>query len=96
MVFYRRSYLAAALGAAAATAVITGALLTGHSVRQSLRALVTHRLGGTEYTLTSRGYFRHQVAGLFRPEWRLCGLVAAEGRASMEKTSVPLLITISA
>ncbi|MGJ5819205.1 FtsX-like permease family protein [Paludibaculum fermentans] len=82
LVFYRRSHLAATLGAAAATAVITGALLTGHSVRHSLGSLVTQRLGGTEHTLTSRGYFRHEVAGLFRPEWRSCGLVAAEGRAS--------------
>jgi hypothetical protein len=72
----------AMLGAAAATAVITGALLTGHSVRSSLRALVTERLGGTEYTLTSRGFFRHQVAGIFRPDWRSCGLVSAEGLAS--------------
>ncbi|MGC4052710.1 MAG: ABC transporter permease [Paludibaculum sp.] len=90
MVHYRRSHRAAMLGAAAATAVITGALLTGHSVRSSLRALVVERLGGTEYTLTSRGYFRHQVAGIFRPDWRSCGLVATDGLATVGGSGRPV------
>jgi putative ABC transport system permease protein len=42
---YRRIHLAVALGVAVATAVLTGALLVGDSVRGSLRDLTLQRLG---------------------------------------------------
>ncbi|WP_321477637.1 FtsX-like permease family protein [uncultured Paludibaculum sp.] len=79
MAYHRRGNLKAALGAALATAAITGALLAGYSVRQSLRSLVVQRLGAADYTLTGRGYFRANLAEAFRPEWRSCALVAVEG-----------------
>jgi hypothetical protein len=43
-----RIHLAVALGVAAATAVLTGALLVGDSVRGSLRHLALDRLGNIE------------------------------------------------
>lgn len=86
IVYYRRSHLTAALGAALATAAITGSLLTGYSVRESLRTLVTHRLGATDYTLTGRGFFRAGIAGIFRPDWSSCALISLDG--SMRKAEV--------
>ena len=49
--------LAIALGVAAATAVLTGALLVGDSMRTSLRDLTMNRLGNTDDLLVSRGFF---------------------------------------
>ncbi len=48
---YWRIHIAVALGVAAATAVLTGALLVGDSVRGSLRALTLDRLGRIDLVL---------------------------------------------
>lgn len=49
--------LAIALGVAAATAVLTGALLVGESMRASLRELSLNRLGQVDDLVVSRGFF---------------------------------------
>ena len=46
--YFFKSHLAIALGVAAATAVITGALVVGDSVRGSLRAIVEDRLANVD------------------------------------------------
>src|SRR5262245_39473277 len=46
--YYWRTHAAVALGVASAVAVIAGALLVGHSVRESLHALTIGRLGQTQ------------------------------------------------
>jgi putative ABC transport system permease protein len=51
--FYFRSHLGTIAGAAIATAVLTGALLVGDSVRGSLRAMALARLGKIETALAS-------------------------------------------
>ncbi len=58
--FYRSSTLLVALGVAAATAVILGALLVGDSVRGSLKGLVMDRLGRIEWMLLAPKFF-HQA-----------------------------------
>jgi len=58
-----RVHLAVVLGAAVATAVLTGALLVGDSVRGSLRDLVLDRLGDIDQALLSERFFREQLAG---------------------------------
>src|SRR5450432_3712709 len=60
--YYIRSNAAAIAGAAIATAVITGALLVGSSVRESLQELATSRLGNTGKVLTSSTLFREALA----------------------------------
>ena len=60
--YYFRGNLAAIAGAAIATAVITGALLVGSSVRQSLSELAIARLGNTAKVLTSATFFREALA----------------------------------
>jgi ABC-type antimicrobial peptide transport system permease subunit len=59
---YRRIHLAVALGVAVATAVITGALLVGDSVRGSLRDLTLQRLGRIDSALASGQLFRAALA----------------------------------
>jgi len=51
--FYLRSHLGTVSGAAIATAVLTGALLVGDSVRGSLRAMALARLGKVDFALAS-------------------------------------------
>jgi len=61
--FHRRLNLALVLGVAVGTAVITGALLVGDSVRGSLRDLTLERLGRIDQALVSPRFFREALAG---------------------------------
>ena len=60
--YFWRIQLAVLLGAAVATAVLTGALLVGDSVRGSLRDLTLDRLGQIDYALVSERFFRKELA----------------------------------
>ncbi len=57
-----RSNLSIALGAAIATAVLTGALVVGDSMRSSLRSLVLDQLGSIENILVGEGFFSEKLA----------------------------------
>jgi ABC-type antimicrobial peptide transport system permease subunit len=59
---YRRIHLAVALGVAVATAVLTGALLVGDSVRGSLRDLTLQRLGRIDSAIVAGHMFRAELA----------------------------------
>ena len=63
LIHFRKASLAVALGAAVASTVLTGALLTGDSVRGSLRDLTLERLGGIDQALVSTRFFREELAG---------------------------------
>lgn len=56
-----RISIAVAMGVAAATAVVTGALLVGDSMRGSLRELTIQRLGSIDYVLYPGQFFRATV-----------------------------------
>jgi hypothetical protein len=58
---YRRIHVAVGLGVAVATAVLTGALLVGDSVRGSLRELTLARLGRIDEALVGP-LFREALA----------------------------------
>jgi len=60
---YRRIHIAVMLGVAVATAVLTGALLVGDSVRGSLRDLTVERLGKIDTVLVAQHPFRAALAG---------------------------------
>ncbi len=62
LTYHRRSNLAVALGVAAGTAVLTGALLVGDSVRASLRGIVLDRLGNIDEVLVVDRFFREELA----------------------------------
>ena len=57
-----RSLLAVSLGAAVGTAVLTGSLIVGDSVRASLRDLTLERLGRVDHALVAARLFREQLA----------------------------------
>ncbi len=59
---HRRAGIAVALGAAVGTAVLTGALLVGDSMRGSLRDVALSRLGAVDYALRSGRFFRQTLA----------------------------------
>lgn len=60
--YHRHIHVAVALGVAVATAVLTGALLVGDSVRGSLRDLALDRLGRIHFVVLSNGLFRAELA----------------------------------
>jgi ABC-type antimicrobial peptide transport system permease subunit len=60
--FHWRIHVAVALGVAAATAVLTGALLVGDSVRGSLRRLTLDRLGRIDEVLVTDRFFAVDLA----------------------------------
>jgi putative ABC transport system permease protein len=70
LVFHWRIHVAVALGVAAATAVLTGALLVGDSVRGSLRALALDRLGKIDELLIVDRFFRAELASELTAEPR--------------------------
>src|SRR3954447_15293139 len=59
---YRRIHLAVAAGVAVATAVLTGALLVGDSMRGSLRDLTLERLGRVDCAIVAAHPFRAELA----------------------------------
>lgn len=69
---YWRTHLAVLLGVVAGTTVITGALIVGDSVRDSLRTMSLERLGGVDHALHSGRFFRQDLADELadHPEFR--------------------------
>jgi len=62
LIHHRQSHLAVVLATAVVTAVLTGALLMGDSVRGSLRDLAINRLGDVDLALVSPRFFREDLA----------------------------------
>ena len=60
--FFWRVNLAVCLGVVAATAVLTGALLVGDSMRGSLRKISLDGLGNVDEILLTDRFFREQLA----------------------------------
>ena len=81
--YYARTNVAVVLAAAITTAVLTGALLVGDSMRGSLRDLTLDRLGGVDQALLSDGFFRQELAD---------ELLASAELSSMYDQLVPLLL----
>jgi ABC-type antimicrobial peptide transport system permease subunit len=62
LVYHWRGNGAVLLGVAVGTAVLTGALLVGDSLRGSLRELTEKQLAGVDYALLSGRFFRADLA----------------------------------
>ena len=63
LAYHWRMNLAVALGVAAGTAVLTGALLVGDSMRGSLEDLTFRRLGPIDEVIQADRFFRADLAG---------------------------------
>ena len=62
LIHFRSLHTAVLLSSAAATAVLTGALLVGDSVRGSLRDLTLERLGRIDHALVAQPFFREGLS----------------------------------
>ena len=82
--YFWRIQLAVLLGAAVATAVLTGALLVGDSVRGSLQDLTLNRLGRIDYALVSERFFREELATDLSRK--------LEGEAQLNRETVPAIL----
>jgi ABC-type antimicrobial peptide transport system permease subunit len=83
--YHWRGNLAVLLGVAVGTAVLTGALLVGDSLRGSLRDLTLERLGWVDHALVTGRFFREALAGdvpagRVSPGILLQGAATAHGR----------------
>ena len=63
LLYFRWANLAVLAGMAVATAVLTGALMVGDSVRGSLRALAVQRLGKVDHAMVATRFFDQSLAG---------------------------------
>ncbi len=63
LLHHRRMHAAVGIGVVAGTAVLTGALLVGDSMRGSLRRLTLDRLGAVDHVLATDRFFRAELAG---------------------------------
>lgn len=86
-----RMNLAVACGVAVGTAVLTGALLVGDSMRGSLRHLTLDRLGRIDEALVADHFFREQAA----QEWLAAQAGATEGSHSSAAAAPVLLMQAS-
>jgi putative ABC transport system permease protein len=59
---YWRIHVAVFFGVIAGTAVISGALIVGDSVRESLKAMSLERLGGVDLALHSPRFIQEELA----------------------------------
>jgi putative ABC transport system permease protein len=62
LMHYWRIHIAVLLGVVAGTAVISGALIVGDSVRDSLKTMSRERLGGVDLALHSPRFIRERLA----------------------------------
>src|SRR5947207_6294106 len=80
--FHRRGNLAVLLGVAVGTAVLTGALLVGDSLRGSLRERALRQLGWIEDAMVSGRLVRQQIAQDLNDRYVECGITL---RATAER-----------
>lgn len=83
LLFYWRTHVAVLLGVIAGTAVISGALIVGDSVRESLKRMSLDRLGGVDHALHSPRFFRQETVD---------GLAANVDFSQRFRTAAPVLI----
>ena len=69
LAFHWPTHLATMLGVVVASAVLTGALMVGDSMRGSLKATALKRLGRVDHALMARHFFRESLADYARPEF---------------------------
>jgi len=83
LTYHGRTQMAVGLGVMAATAVLTGALVVGDSVRGSLRAMALDRLGRIDQALLGQRFFREELGNQ---------LAAGQGFADRFDGVVPAVI----
>jgi ABC-type lipoprotein release transport system permease subunit len=92
LLYHLRGNAAVFLGVALGSAVLTGALLVGDSLRGSLRSLALDQLGWVEHALTPGRFFRQERATAFAPAKTAPAILlngsAAAGAESVGKVQI--------
>lgn len=88
--YHFRIHAAVALGVLVATAVLTGALLVGDSMRGSLRHLTLDRLGNIDELLVTDRFFRSDLDGELQQSttWKDTGYQSAVPAILLANTSI--------
>src|SRR5688572_24565303 len=92
--YFRAANLAVVAGVAVATAVLTGALMVGDSVRGSLRELAVRRLGPVDHALVATRFFPESLVDRLRADpdvarrWDLSPALMVRGGASNDGRTV--------
>jgi putative ABC transport system permease protein len=92
--YYWRTNLAVIAGVAIAVAVLSGALLVGESVKESLRSLLYQRLGATEYVVSADRFFSENLASDLKStgdttnSWDNCAIIYLQGVVINERTGM--------
>ncbi len=86
LVYYWRTNLAVIVGVAIAVSVLSGALLVGGSVRQSLRELIYQRLGATDYLISSEQFFHENLADRLGGLGESCPVILLRGVVTAESS----------
>jgi ABC-type lipoprotein release transport system permease subunit len=81
--YHWRGNAAVLLGVAVGTAVLTGALLVGDSLRGSLRDLAKEQLGPVDHALVSGRFFRQQLGSETAGGWAMEMIVLRGGVATV-------------
>src|SRR5437763_736694 len=81
LLYHWRGNFAVFLGVALGTAVLTGALLVGDSLRGSLRALTLDQLGWVKQALVANRFFREKLATEITAK-HACPALILQGHAS--------------
>src|SRR5439155_3767754 len=82
--FHWRGNLAVLLGVAVGTAVLTGALLVGDSLRGSLRDQALEQLGWVDEALVAGRFFREELSRNL-PASKVCPAIVLQGSASTKE-----------
>src|SRR5262245_16663044 len=93
LTYHWRGNLAVMLGVAVGTAVLTGALLVGDSLRGSLRAQSERQLAGVDYALVGGRFFRAALAGELSGS-QVAPVVLLTGTATAGGSAEPIKVTI--
>src|SRR5437899_1806723 len=83
LLYHWRGNLAVLLGVTVGTAVLTGALLVGDSLRGSLRALARDQLGWIDHAVVAGRFFRQDLASELGAR-QVSAAIFLQGAASTE------------
>jgi putative ABC transport system permease protein len=86
LIFFRRTNFAIVAGVGIAVAVLSGALLVGQSVRDSLRQLLYQRIGSTDLVIASNQFFGESLADSPIPGFTSCPVIYLKGVVIREET----------
>ena len=88
LTYYWRTNVPIVAGVAIAVAVLSGALLVGRSVRDSLQRLVYERIGATEFMITAERFFSEDLTQAFAPKTESCPIIYLKGVVINEQSGI--------